>query len=95
MASSLSLRAALVSPGGMARELLFLALGLALGLVLAPIGIFLIGGRALGPYAGGSLGNLFTHFYAGLGSGAFGFWIVALAPYVILMLLRGLLALRR
>ncbi len=95
MAFSLSVRGALGAAGGLPRELLLLLVGLALGLLVAPMAIFFLGGRALGPYAGGGLHGLLTHFYGGLASGTLGFWIVALGPYVILMVLRGLLALLR
>jgi hypothetical protein len=82
-----------VAPGmarSVRRELILLGVGLILGLLLVPILIDLLGPRALGPYAGGGLGAFLGHFYRGLGSGGLGFWMVALGPYVMILLVRGL-----
>ena len=70
------------------RELLWLLIGLPLGLLLLPVLIWLVGARTFGPYAGGEAGDLVNHFFQGLGQGAPTFWLVAVGPYVGLLLLR-------
>jgi hypothetical protein len=77
------------------RELIVLGVALLLGLLLVPLGIDLVGPRALGPYAGGGLGAFLAHFYRGLGSGFLGFWMVALGPYVMILAARALIWLIR
>ena len=95
MGLALSLRNAFGGTPGLRRELTLLVAALVVGLVLVPLASFLVGGRTLGPYAAGTLGAFFVRFYQGLGSLSPGFWMVALGPYVILLLARALLALLR
>jgi hypothetical protein len=87
-----------VAPGvarNVRRELILLGVGLILGLLLVPVLIDLLGARALGPYAGGDLKAFLAHFYRGLGIGSPGFWMVALGPYVMILLVRALVFLIR
>ncbi len=77
------------------RELLILAGALAFGVVLIPPLLWLGGARALGPYAGGGIGSIVANFFRGLASGSLGFWIVAVGPYLVVTILRALIALAR
>ena len=70
------------------RELLWVLIGLVAGLLLLPPAIWLAGSRVFGPYAGGSARDLVDHFYRGLGQGQQGTWIVALGPYLAILVLR-------
>lgn len=74
--------------GTVVRELLWLFIGLALGCLLLPVLIFVVGVRAFGPYAGGEAGDLVNHFYQGLGQGVLACWVVAVGPWIGLLLLR-------
>lgn len=73
------------------RELIIFGVALLVGLFVAPVAIWFAGARALGPYAGGSLGNLVGNLFRGLASGSPPFWAVVLGPYVVCMLVRALL----
>ena len=70
------------------RELLWLLVGLPLGLLLLPVLIYLVGMRAFGPYAGGEAGDLVHGFFQGLGRGDLSSWLVGVGPYAGLLLLR-------
>jgi hypothetical protein len=70
------------------RELLWIVIGLVVGLLLLPPLIWLVGAHVFGPYAGGNTRELVDHFYRGLGQGQQAPWIVALGPYVALLVLR-------
>ena len=70
------------------REFLWLLIGLPVGLLLLPPLIWLVGSRVFGAYAGGSTRDLVDHFYRGLGQGQQAFWIVALGPYLAILILR-------
>jgi hypothetical protein len=70
------------------RELLWVLIGLVVGLLLLPPLIWLVGSRVFGPYAGGNTRDLVDHFYRGLGQGDQAPWIVALGPYVTILVLR-------
>ena len=70
------------------RELLWLLIGLPLGLLLLPVLVFLVGSRLFGPYAGGEAGDLVNGFFQGLGQGEPVCWLVAVGPYFGLLLLR-------
>lgn len=75
------------------RELIVLLVGIVLGVVLAPIATFLVGSRVLGPYAGGpGLPALMASFLRGLAAGGLAYWVIALGPYLFLLLLRALAA---
>ena len=75
---------------GMTRELLTLALCLALGLTIMPLLIWIAGKTELGPYGNGGLGALLGDYYSALATGSLAFWLVALGPYAAVWLLRGL-----
>jgi hypothetical protein len=70
------------------RELIILGVALATGLLVLPPLIYLAGSRAFGPYAGGGLMGLLGNFWRGLVAGGVGFWIVALAPYALILITR-------
>jgi hypothetical protein len=74
----------------MTRELLTLALCLALGLTVMPLLIWIAGKAELGPYGNGGLGALLGDYYSALATGSLAFWLVALGPYAAVWLLRGL-----
>ena len=77
------------------RELILLACALAVGVLAMPPLLWLVGTRTLGPYPGGGIGAMLGNFFRGLGGGSLGFWVVALAPYLFVTLLRALIALAR
>ncbi|MGH8148638.1 MAG: hypothetical protein ACRETB_01490 [Steroidobacteraceae bacterium] len=77
------------------RELLMLLCALAFGFVAMPPLLWFAGRRALGPYAGGGVEALAENFFQGLKSGTLGFWVVALAPYCIVLLVRALAGIAR
>ncbi len=87
---SSALPAALRAPISIRRELIVLAAGLGCGVVLAPLIVWFVGSRALGPYAGGGIGAFLAAFFRGLASGTFGFWMVALGPYLVALIVRAL-----
>lgn len=74
---------------------------LALGLLVIPLLIWLIGHRTLGPYTRGDdargLGPLalYEDYFSGLARGWLGYWTVALGPAVLLLLTQLWLALLR
>ncbi|HEY6455198.1 MAG TPA: hypothetical protein VIY90_07935 [Steroidobacteraceae bacterium] len=70
------------------RELLWVLIGLVVGLLLLPPAIWLIGSRVFGPYAAGNARDLVDHFYRGLTQGQQAPWIVVLGPYVAIVVLR-------
>jgi hypothetical protein len=74
------------------RELLWLLIGLTVGLLLLPPLIGLLGSHVFGPYAAGNNRDLVDHFFRGLGQGQQAFWIVALGPYLAILVLRGTVA---
>jgi hypothetical protein len=81
------------------REVLWLLIGLPMGVLLLPPLIWLLGARVFGPYSGGNTRDLVDHFFRGLSLGQQAFWIVALGPYAAILTLRltlaGLRAVRR
>src|ERR1700693_3108882 len=74
---------------GLWRELLAVAICLALGVLLMPCLIFAAGRLALGPYARGNLFALWHDFLQGLVSGSRAAWFIAAGPYLLFWLLRG------
>jgi hypothetical protein len=75
------------------RELIIYGLALLLGLVGMPFLIWYAGNRILGPYTHGPNTHagplaLFSDFFAGLLHGSAVFWVVALGPAALLLLLR-------
>jgi len=82
------------------RELIALGAAIAFGVLVMPLLIWLAGNRALGPYTHGDnlRGGpwaLFADYVVGLAHGSAIFWLVALGPAVLLLLIRGFLALLR
>jgi hypothetical protein len=82
------------------RELIILGAALALGLLAMPFLIWLAGSRALGPYTHGDNPRagpfaLLADYFAGLSHGSAVFWVVALGPAALLLLIRGFFALLR
>jgi hypothetical protein len=70
------------------RELLWILIGLVTGLLLLPPLIWLAGSHVFGPYAAGNARDLVDHFYRGLAAGQQSIWIVALGPYLAIVVLR-------
>ena len=84
----------------MQRELLVAIAGLAVGLLVMPFIIWAAGNRVLGPYTQGDDPRggpwaLFGDYVVGLAHGSAVFWVVALGPLALFMLIRGFLALLR
>ena len=83
------------------REVAFFASGLALGLIVIPLLIWVVGHRTLGPYTHGDdphgLGPLalYRDYYVGLAHGWLGYCAVAVGPAVLLLVARLWLALMR
>lgn len=67
------------------RELVLLLAALAIGLVLVPWLIWIIGRLTLGDYAHGGPLALWGDFFRGLYAGSLAFWIALLGPYVLLL----------
>jgi hypothetical protein len=74
------------------RELLWLLIALPVGVLFLPPLIWLVGSHVFGPYAAGNTRDLVDHFFRGLGQGQQAFWIVALGPYLAILVLRLTLA---
>jgi hypothetical protein len=72
------------------RELTILVVLLAFGLFLVPLLIWVVGRGALGPFEDGGPFALLADFFNGLRTGSFVYWSVALGPYLMVMVLRGL-----
>ncbi|MGH8258818.1 MAG: hypothetical protein ACREUG_03920 [Steroidobacteraceae bacterium] len=94
MSLALALQHVLPAPA-IRRELLVLAAALACGVLVVPPILWTVGSHALGPYAGDGIGSFLSSFLRGLGAGTFGFWMVALGPYLVTLLARALLGLAR
>jgi hypothetical protein len=83
------------------RELSLLGGALALGLLVMPLLIWIVGQRTLGPYTHGDdprrLGalGLYGDYFSGLAHGWLGYWTVALGPAALLLAARLWLALLR
>jgi hypothetical protein len=73
------------------RELSLFGGALALGLLVIPLLIWIVGHRALGPYTHGEdprgLGplSLYGDYFSGLAHGWLGYWAVAVGPAVLLL----------
>jgi hypothetical protein len=82
------------------REGLILGLALIVGLVVMPFLIWLAGSHALGPYTHAQNTHagpfaLLADYWVGLLHGSAVFWVVAVGPALLLLLLRLLIALLR
>jgi hypothetical protein len=80
-------------PPRVRRELIIYGLALLVGLFGMPFLIWFAGNRFLGPYTHGQNQHagpfaLFSDFFVGLFHGSGVFWIVALGPAALLLLLR-------
>lgn len=84
------------------RELTTLALMLLVSLTLLPVAIWFAGQVFLGDYIRdpsgapvGGFGALWLDYLRGILSGSFGYWLAFLGPWLVLMAVRGIGALRR
>ncbi|MHB8816891.1 MAG: hypothetical protein ACYDAE_27010 [Steroidobacteraceae bacterium] len=83
------------------REAALLGGALALGVLVIPLLVWIVGHRFLGPYTQGEdprgLGplTLYEDYFSGLAHGWLGYWAVALGPAVLLLLARLWLGLLR
>lgn len=83
------------------RELVTLGLMLLFSVSLLPVAIWFAGQFFLGDYirdvdgTTGGFGAMWVDYLAGIGSGSFGHWVAFLGPWLLLLALRGILALRR
>jgi hypothetical protein len=77
------------------RELWLAGGAVAFGLLVLPFLIYLAGSITLGPYESGSVWLYLLDFLKGLMRPHLAYWLIALGPYLLILLLRGLLALRR
>ena len=82
------------------REVIVAAAALAVGLLVMPFLIWAGGNRFLGPYAHGDNPKagpwaLFADYVVGLAHGSAVFWVVALGPLALVLLIRGFLAFLR
>jgi len=76
------------APVSPAREAVIFGTCLGVGLLVMPLLTYLAGELVLGPYAGGSAGQIIENEFRGLGAGALSSWIIALAPYVMVQIVR-------
>ena len=72
----------------MRREAVTVALCLILGWLLIPAAIFLVGQQFLGPYERGGYFSFVRDIAAGVISGSWTFWLLVLAPYGGIWLIR-------
>lgn len=83
------------------RDMVLFGGALALGLLVVPLLIWIVGQRTLGPYTRGDdphgMGPLalYGDYFAGLAHGWLGYWAVALGPAALLLLGKLWLALVR
>lgn len=82
------------------RVLIVAAAALAVGILAMPFLIWAVGNRFLGPYAHGDNPKagpwaLFADYVVGLAHGSAVFWVVALGPLALVLLIRGFLAFLR
>ncbi len=82
-------------PAAVRREGLILAGALAFGVLAVPPLLWLAGAHALGPYAGGGMGDLVGSFFRGLEGLSLAFWAIALVPYLVTLTVRALVGLAR
>jgi len=82
------------------RELIIFGIAFGCGLFLMPVLIWMVGNRVLGPYTHGQSLHagpfaLLGDFLVGLFHGSLVFWVVALGPALLLLIVRVLYALIR
>lgn len=71
------------------RELYILGGGLAAGLILMPVCVYIVGTLTLGPYFSGGWVTFFLDLFKGLFRGWWAAWVLVLGPYALVMFLRG------
>lgn len=84
-----------ISRARIIRELVIGASAILVGLLGAPLLIFMMGHATLGAYAHGGAARLLADYFAGLGRGAPVFWALALGPYLMTLLVRLLYSVAR
>jgi hypothetical protein len=77
----------------LSRELIIFGSALLIGLIGVPLAIWFVGNRILGPYTHGTNTHagpmaLLGDFFVGLSNGAISYWVVALGPAFIILLVR-------
>lgn len=82
------------------RELVTLGLMLLFALTVLPLLIFLAGQYFLGDYIRhpsgtptGGFGAMWVDYLKGIGRGSFGYWLVLLGPWMLLLAARGMVTL--
>ncbi len=70
------------------RELAWLLVGLTLGFVLIPWGLYQVGLRTLGPYEGAGAEALYAVLLGDFLHGHLGAWLLLLGPFLLLMVCR-------
>jgi hypothetical protein len=78
------------SSRGWAGELVIAVVALLAGLAVMPLLIYGAGSVLLGRYDGASVGQTYHSLYSGLISASIASWIVALGPYALYLLFKGL-----
>jgi hypothetical protein len=70
-------------------EVIFTSIWLAVGLLVLPATIFIVGGALLGPYGdNGGLGRFYGDFFGDLAEPSVRAWAIALGPLTLISLLR-------
>ena len=69
-------------------EIVFGAVCLAFGLLVLPALVYWVGTTMLGPYTDGGLADFYGALFRDLFAGSGRAWLLALGPYVTLLLLR-------
>lgn len=77
------------------REFTIGALLLFFGIAVLPALIYLVGTVVIGPYEGDGIASLYAAILAGAGNLEPVPWLLILSPYLVVQLLRVMLALRR
>jgi hypothetical protein len=71
------------------RELYILGGGLAAGLIVMPVCVYIVGTLTLGPYFSGGWVAFFVDLFKGLFHGWWAAWVLVLGPYALVAFLRG------
>lgn len=77
------------------RELWLAGAAVAFGLLILPLLIYVVGSLTLGPYESGSVWLYLLDFLKGLARPHLAYWLIVVGPYLLILLLRALLALAR
>jgi hypothetical protein len=70
------------------RELYILGGGLAAGLIMMPVCVYIAGTLSLGPYYSGGWVAFFVDLFKGLFRGWWAAWVLVLGPYALVAFLR-------